>query len=109
MESRYERRSTVKDKVEVTPIWEESISPGLRFQLLFDGKFPLQIDVSTGDPLFADPEIFHAPFLIKHARVEIMAAWKLHALFEHINGPWQSKTLLDLLFARSINVRLLSL
>ena len=91
------------------PIWEGTISPGVRFTVdyqLANQQSNLQIDIGCNDPLVIPPieqtitSTNHA-FNLRIVPLEILAAWKLHGLFEHLNGPWQSKTLWDLyLFCR---------
>ncbi|ABC31049.1 conserved hypothetical protein [Hahella chejuensis KCTC 2396] len=100
------------DSLEVLPIWQDSISPGVRYSVNYaiagiEGT--LQLDIAVGDPLVAPPRIVTVPSALQDGAtitvptvaVEIAAAWKLHGLFEHINGGWMSKTLWDLyLFCR---------
>lgn len=95
------------DSMAQKEIWVESISPGIRLLIPFHvGNYQseLQIDIAAGDPLVVAPVLLNIPLEYSEAKsidvetvvVEIAAAWKLHGLFEHINGPWQSKTLWDL-------------
>ncbi|WNO10870.1 nucleotidyl transferase AbiEii/AbiGii toxin family protein [Teredinibacter sp. KSP-S5-2] len=98
------------NKIDTQNIWEDSISPGIRLIVPFSIKEEineLQVDIAVGDPLSQPPiEIkfdtqFFDFFPIQTVTLEIATAWKLHGLFEHLNGPWQSKTLWDLyLFCR---------
>jgi hypothetical protein len=93
-------------------IWENSISEGMRFYLGFlyqNEQYVLQIDIACNDPLIAEPQEQKIFILrdqtkqvsLRRVCVETLAAWKLHGLFEHLNGYWQSKTLWDLyLFCR---------
>jgi len=93
-------------------IWENSISEGMRFNLGFiyqNEEHSLQIDIACNDPLVAEPQEQKISISrdktklvsLRMVCVETLAAWKLHGLFEHLNGPWQSKTLWDLyLFCR---------
>ncbi len=88
-------------------IWVDSLSPGVRLLIPYsieNQMSELQIDIAVGDPLVIEPvskeiSLEYADMKnikVKTVVVEIAAAWKLHGLFEHINGPWQSKTLWDL-------------
>jgi hypothetical protein len=95
--------------MEESVIWGESLTPGYRLVCPYrgeDDEDKLQIDMSMGDPLIVPPLSIVLPFgsqpiTVKTVALEIAAAWKLHGLFENINGPWQSKTLWDLyLFCR---------
>ena len=93
-------------------IWEGSISEGMRFNLGFiyqNEEHRLQIDIACNDPLVSEPQEQKISIsrdqtkqvFLRMVCVETLAAWKLHGLFEHLNGPWQSKTLWDLyLFCR---------
>jgi hypothetical protein len=88
-------------------IWEGSISEGMRFHLDFiyqNESHNLQIDIANNDPLISAPQeqkisISRTPtkqISVRMVDVEMLAAWKLHGLFENLNGSWQSKTLWDL-------------
>lgn len=86
-------------------IWQDSLSPGMRFQLPYQvnqQNAVLQLDLACGDPLVSEPiEQTINGVTFQTVSLETLAAWKLHGLFEHLNGPWQSKTLWDLyLFCR---------
>jgi len=92
------------DALTVEDIWKDSISPGVRLNVPFsigNQHGILQVDIAVGDPLCRPPitKIFNAevlePFPIRTVVLEIAVAWKFHGLFEHLNGPWQSKTLWD--------------
>lgn len=81
-------------------IWEESISPGMRFDIPFEldeQSYTLQVDIACNDPLSSYPiEQCIDHITVQTVDLETLAAWKLHGLFEHLNGPWTSKTLWDL-------------
>lgn len=85
-----------------TVIWAESPWPGLRFSLETEAG-PLQVDISHGDPLAAEPMAVILPswqrsddgFRVMTIRPEIALAWKLHGLFEHLSGNWRAKDLRD--------------
>ena len=91
--------------LQVTPIWQDSIAPGLRVVARYrrpGAAGELQIDTAANDPLVAEPVTVSVPAVslgdaleVRTAAVEIAAAWKLHGLFEHLDGAWQSKTLWD--------------
>ncbi|WLQ17197.1 nucleotidyl transferase AbiEii/AbiGii toxin family protein [Hahella aquimaris] len=89
------------------PIWQDSISPGIRFTCeyaVYGVEGALQVDIAVGDPLTIPPRIVEIPSVLNRGAmiavpavaVEIAAAWKLHGLFEHMHGGWMSKTLWDL-------------
>lgn len=88
------------EQVEAQAIWEDSISQGMRYKLPItyqNQTLELQIDIACNDPLASPPvELTHNGFKVKTVTLETLAAWKLHGLFEHLNGPWTSKTLWDL-------------
>ncbi|MBU6954994.1 nucleotidyl transferase AbiEii/AbiGii toxin family protein [Hahella sp. HN01] len=95
------------DAMQVNPIWQDSISPGIRFTcgyVVYDVEGLLQVDIAVGDPLTIPPRMVELPSVLEDGAmiavpavaVEIAAAWKLHGLFEHMNGGWMSKTLWDL-------------
>ncbi|MCK5726812.1 MAG: nucleotidyl transferase AbiEii/AbiGii toxin family protein [Thiotrichaceae bacterium] len=105
------------DAIAYEKIWAETISPGIRFLLPYsvtkessDTKssqsHTLQVDIACHDPLSCSPieQVIEQPpysITLQTIPLETLTAWKLHGLFEHINGPWQSKTLWDLyLFCR---------
>lgn len=98
----------IAEKLEITSfsyeeIWKHSPAPGVRF-FLANG---LQIDIGTGDPLVVAPVDLKISdnLTVKTVVPEIATAWKLHGLFEHIHGIWQSKTLWDLyLFLENIRL-----
>jgi hypothetical protein len=86
-------------------IWQETDFPGHRFHLdvcLLDRAHALQIDLGFDDPLVPPAEwvdypcLLGAPARVQCARPELMAAWKLHGLFEHGAKRWQAKDLYDL-------------
>ena len=105
----YKQDKVIFDTENITQkdIWADSLSPGIRLFIPYRiGKHEseLQIDIAAGDPLVVEPITTIIPLeyseikeiTVKTVVVEIAAAWKLHGLFENINGPWQSKTLWDL-------------
>lgn len=86
-------------------IWPETDFPGHRFRLdvAFRGEVhSLQIDLGFGDPLVPPaawvdyPCLAGPPARVRCARPELMAAWKLHGLFEHGARRWQAKDIYDL-------------
>lgn len=88
--------------ISFTPIWQDSIAPGLRAEISTETDTIIQIDVSAADPMVA-PAINTTIALstggtltVPTPSLETATAWKLHGLFEHLNGPWTSKTLWDL-------------
>lgn len=93
-------RDTLRGEV----IWQETAFPGHRFRLDVrhgDEIHPLQIDLGFDDPLVPPAEWVDYPCLGDTARVlaarpELMAAWKLHGLFEHTARRWQAKDIYDL-------------
>ena len=82
-------------------IWEETASPGLRYQLRAHGA-QVQVDLGFGDPLDPPPVWWTYPSLeapqprLQVIRPETGAAWKLHGLFEELERHWRSKDLHDL-------------
>ncbi|AZZ93231.1 hypothetical protein EUZ85_21900 [Hahella sp. KA22] len=100
------------ETLQIHPIWQDSISPGVRYSVNYviaGSEGILQVDIAVGDPLVVPPRIIAIPSVLQEGvtnavptvAVEIAAAWKLHGLFEHMNGGWMSKTLWDLyLFCR---------
>ena len=93
------------DKLSYKEIWQNSISPGVRVFVPFSAKDGtennLQIDIAANDPLIVPPIEFDVPdskfpLIVKTVPIEVSIAWKLHGLFEHLNGAWMSKTLWDL-------------
>lgn len=80
--------------VAVETTWEETPSPGLRYQL---GPQPLQIDVATGDPLVVPPRRIDVEGTTALCCTpEIMYGWKAHGLFERGEGKWRARDLWDL-------------
>ena len=88
-------------------IFEESSAPGVRFivQYEFKGETDtLQVDIAKLDPLTQPPvsacvPSFSAELLeIQTVPAETAAAWKLHGLFEHLDGRWLAKSLIDFYF-----------
>ena len=82
-------------------IWKDSPAPGLRFELPYSFNTTenhlLQLDIACNDPMIGAPDKQMIDgVMVYGVPLETMTAWKLHGLFEHLNGPWQSKTLWDL-------------
>ncbi|MGB0905847.1 MAG: nucleotidyl transferase AbiEii/AbiGii toxin family protein [Maricaulaceae bacterium] len=86
-------------------IFEDSNVPGVRSVIDFtyeDQAHSLQIDIAKQDPLTQSPVTVFVPSclsgILKLTTVpaETAAAWKLHGLFEHLDGRWLPKSLIDL-------------
>lgn len=100
-----------KKSLTQTTIFENSNVPGVRSIIEFSYKgetYSLQVDTAKQDPLTQPPiSVFIPSYLsgnvkIKTVPPETAAAWKLHGLFEHLDGRWLPKTLIDLyLFIKS--------
>jgi len=95
----------LKDSLTQTTIFEESNVPGVRSNIEFtykDENHSLQIDTAKQDPLTQAPVTVFIPsrltgvLKIKTVPAETAAAWKLHGLFEHLDGRWLPKSLIDL-------------
>ena len=95
----------VKDSLTQTTIFEDSDVPGVRSVIAFtfdEERHSLQIDTAKQDPLTQSPVTVFIPshltgvLEIKTVPAETAAAWKLHGLFEHLDGRWLSKSLIDL-------------
>lgn len=62
----------------------------------------LQIDIAANDPLADRPVDTRVltqsgdRIRVNTISIETATAWKLHGLFEHLNGAWMTKTLWDL-------------
>lgn len=80
--------------VGVETTWEETPSPGLRYQI---GPEPFQIDIATGDPMVVPPyRISVDGVSVLCCAPEIMYGWKTHGLFERGEGRWRARDLWDL-------------
>lgn len=78
----------------VESIWEETASPGLRYQI---GPDVFQLDVATGDPLVVPPTLVQIEDLnVPCCTPEIMYGWKVHGLFERGEGRWRPRDLWDI-------------
>lgn len=88
-------------------IFEESSAPGVRFTIMYtfgETSSTLQVDIAKADPLTQFPVTVCVPSrltgLLEITTVpsETAAAWKLHGLFEQMDGRWFSKSLIDLYY-----------
>lgn len=95
----------LKDSLTQTTIFEDSDEPGVRSIIAFthkDKTHSLQIDTAKQDPLTQSPVTVFIPshvtgtLEITTVPAETAAAWKLHGLFEHLDGRWLPKSLIDL-------------
>lgn len=94
-------RGTLRGEV----IWQETPFPGHRILVnacVAGQQEEVQIDTGFDDPLVPPAEWIDYPALagpanrIQAVRPELLAAWKLHGLFEHGVKRWQGKDLFDL-------------
>ncbi|WP_144394589.1 RNA ligase family protein [Pleionea sediminis] len=103
---KYKNITLDSEVLSIESIWQESVTPGLRFVLPVHGierVSELQIDVSAEEPVsmalnkgqLLDCESGKNITYLS-IPLETSIAWKFHGLFEHVNGAWQSKTLWDL-------------
>jgi len=100
-----------KNTLEQASLFEESTAPGIRSTIDFlirGQQHSLGIDIAKVDPLTQSPVVALVPSQIDTVQkiltvpAETAAAWKLHGLFEFIEGAWLPKSLIDLyLFIKS--------
>lgn len=95
----------LKESLTQTTIFEDSNVPGVRsiIEFFYKGETNvLQIDIAKQDPLTQSPVTVFIPshltgiLKLKTVPAETAAAWKLHGLFEHLDGRWLPKSLIDL-------------